>query len=471
MPSNRMKDQWIAKIQRGVVLLLFFVFPIEPSHLKWRIHALHIKLGFFVSDLILLLLFFLFFFRAKKDWVLPFRNWPSLWLFLFYLMGIFSILFSPSPFCHEQSFRLLILFTKILLFSSLAFLLEEGGKKFLHQMIFVIGAVAILEACVALFCYFTQSYLDLKHFRLLSLSEVNNPSSFALPHGFRWIGDRIFGIERTPWLLRSYGTFNHPNILGGFFVFTLLVSYFLFLHAQKRARMWGMAFGIFLQVMALCVTYSRAALFSWAGATLLFLGFFFLPKKEEMQIFRKRVYGLVGVLSFSLFLSFAFFGEQFFHRGGVIQSNALVQRSDSLRLQAQDTAFFLIQKHPFFGVGLENYLKASSPSSGKEAIPMIHNCYLLIASEMGVVALLFFFNFLLSLFLRMQRKSIGLETLLFLSSTIGLLVIALFDFYPLSLQAGMICFFVSAALFFGEGEKKEKLLLANKRPQKSIFSD
>ena len=230
---NRMIDSTIAKMQRGLFFLLLLVFPLEPSHFKWHIHALepfvHLKLSFYLSDLIILFIFFLFFFRSKKEWISSFWTCPSRWLLLFYAMGVVSLILSEFPFDHRESFRLLIFFTKILLFSSLVFLLREGGEKFLHRIFYLVASIAVIESIVALYCYYIQSSLDLLHFRWIPVSEMTNPCSMHVPSGFRWLGDRVLGWKRAPEvILRSYGTFNHPNILGGYFVFALLASYLLF---------------------------------------------------------------------------------------------------------------------------------------------------------------------------------------------------------------------------------------------------
>ena len=210
----------------------------------------------------------------------------------------------------------------------------------------------------------------------------------------------------------------------------------------------SVACGIFLQVLALSVTFSRAALFSWIGASaLFFLLLFFRQEKEKSVPLQRAWVGLIGVILLSLLVSFVFFGEQFFHRGGVFQYNELAKSSDATRWAAQDAALVLIKNHPFFGVGLENFMKASNAISGGKLAHMAHNCYLLIAAEMGLVALFCFFGFLFSQFLRIKKESLSLEASLLLASFAGFLAIALFDFYPLFLQGGMIPFFVLSALF------------------------
>ena len=129
----------------------------------------------------------------------------------------------------------------------------------------------------------------------------------------------------------------------------------------------------------------------------------------------------------------------------MLQYNELSRSSDQMRWAAQDRAILLIKEHPFFGVGLENFQKRAA-FSGAEKGPMLHNCYLLIAVEMGLIALFLFLVFLCSLFY--VPKQLSLHALLFFSTLVGLLMIGFVDFYPLFLQGGMVPFFIVCSLFY-----------------------
>jgi hypothetical protein len=464
--QSMVDEKRISLIQRWFFFFLLFLFPIEPSHFKWHIKFLQpfadIKLSFFLTDLVIVCIFLLFFLRPNRKWLSSFWLWPSRWLWLFYGMAVVSVFCSSFPWGAEQNFRLLSLWTKILLFSSLVALVQESGRKFLHQIFCWIGVIAFLESVVALFFYYTQTHLDLKYLRIFSPTEMSSCCGFSFPQGFLWIGDRLLGIERSSdFIMRAYGTFNYPNILGGFLVFSLMISYFLFFQGKNKGVLVTTGISIFLQVLALSVTYCRSAYFSWLGGSFLFFFLlFYSPWREKLGFYRKKVRWLFRIVCFSLLASLALFGEQFFLRG-MVQST--LSESDAGRIKAQNLASSLIKKHPVTGVGLGNFSKAASSLIGKNFSIMIHNIYLLIGAEMGLWALLFFLGFVLSPFYLIQKKYLSLEILMLLSCFVAFLTIGLCDFYPFTLQAGMIPFFILAALFTAVGKMQKEIAEENKR--------
>ena len=72
-------------------------------------------------------------------------------------------------------------------------------------------------------------------------------------------------------LLRAYGTFYHPNVFGGFLVFSLLVSYYLFYSLQRLLAKITVALGIAIELLGLICTFSRSAFLALVFATPLWL--------------------------------------------------------------------------------------------------------------------------------------------------------------------------------------------------------
>ena len=105
----------------------------------------------------------------------------------------------------------------------------------------------------------------------------------------------------------------------------------------------------------------------------------------------------------------------------------------TVRQQLNVAAIRLWQTSPLFGVGLGNFLvrlPEALPTRTIYFLQPVHNIYLLLLSEVGVVGFLFFIWFLQKIF----RHPFGIWHLAF-----GiLLVLGLVDHYPLTLQQGQL---------------------------------
>jgi O-antigen ligase len=238
-------------------------------------------------------------------------------------------------------------------------------------------------------------------------------------------------------ITRAHGTFPHPNIFGGFLFVSLLMTQFLFLKEKKKL----LAVAIFFQIFTLFLTFSRAAILAYLmGSALLF----FYSRKLEWK-------SLAKVIGFSLVFSLFFLLPALQDRGGIFNYNATVQSSDQGRVLFHEIAFNMIKEHPLLGVGFNHFLvrmQEFSPVAlaGDQFFP-VHNIYLLIASEEGVIGLLLFSLFLGSILFGVFKSEMTLERATLLSIFVGFLLIGCFDFYLLAgTQHGRLLFFMIAGL-------------------------
>ncbi|MBI4062300.1 O-antigen ligase family protein [Candidatus Gottesmanbacteria bacterium] len=235
---------------------------------------------------------------------------------------------------------------------------------------------------------------------------------FVLQHsigGPLWVlGERTFTID-TPGIarialggqefLRAYGTFPHPNVLGGFLAVTLP-----FLLNLKKSRWYALCFG--LGVVALSLTFSRSA---W---TVAFLGILLTINKKFLLL-------LVAVLVI------------------VLARVNLGEESVVVRQQLQSAALSLWQQSPLVGVGLGNFLVRLPEVLASRQIYFlqpVHNIYLLLLAETGIIGFI-----MVLLLLRRTIKKLKIPL-------IALLLLGFIDHYPLTLQQGQLLFTLLLAL-------------------------
>ena len=141
----------------------------------------------------------------------------------------------------------------------------------------------------------------------------------------------------------------------------------------------------------------------------------------------------------------------------------MTQVADSERVQYMNMAFEMIQEYPFLGVGFNNFQLYSEPT--QEAFPgyffhsKVHNVYLLIASEIGLIGGVFFLLFLwvilktawLTALARSNNSHLysnNQEMFFLLATFSGIMLIGVFDFYLIHTPHGRMLFFGFAAFLY-----------------------
>ena len=380
------------------------------------------KIILHLSDLLLPILC-IFGVRVSALWQ---RSALALWALL--LCAVASLLSSPFAHYPIPYLHLWHLITPFLLFLFIA-----NQNIDLTRIFRAFVAAATLQSLISLAQYLYQSSLGLKFLGELRLHPyLHSTPSVLVPGASLWRFD-FDPTEPIGHLLRVSGTVPHPNILGGMLVISLLMSYFL-LYRSKRP--WLLSSAILLQVAALFLTYSRAALFGWAGATLLWCLF----------LYRARANWRLPAALFTLSCTLSLFllWPQYSYRGGVFNYPIKVQIGDGRRLHFQDIAFAMIQDKPLSGVGYTQFTNIA-PAYNATREGCVHNIYLLIASEMGLPALLAFLIFIGSVLLPIH--SLSSERCVLTIILLTILWSGCVDFYPMfALPAKMALFLIAALL-------------------------
>lgn len=291
---------------------------------------------------------------------------------------------------------------------------DDDGIK-LSTIIFLLSVTVFYESVLAIWQFVQQG-------------SIGGPWWF--------LGERTFNSS-TPFIaqavlngqliLRPYGTFPHPNVLGGYLAIVLTLINYLTLNTKHKAQKIFLIGTLILGTITLFISFSRTA---WIVFGLGVLGLFVLKRKKILTLLILISFiGLVGVFGFWRFQSLL----------------DVDQKSFLIRQQLNNVAVKIIADHPFFGVGLNNFL-ISLPSYLQKTDVVhfyqpAHNIFLEIAAEAGIIGLIIFIIFIIFIIRRLIINCSYLMLLL----VCEILVLGLFDHYLWTLQQGQLLM----ALVFG----------------------
>lgn len=292
----------------------------------------------------------------------------------------------------------------------------------LRRLAQILVASGLLQALIGLMQYFNQKSLGLWYLR-------ESP-----------LGPKIAGVAKIVVdeiiFIRAYGTLPHPNLLAAFLFLSIFFFYFLWLKEKSffiKDCLGLTIFGILL--VTLWLTFSRLIIAVFILASLLFFVWTYLKKPR----LRKRNAGL-----FILFIAFcSLFTFLLWPEISARFSVSLTGQAVGLRAFYNQTAFSIIAEHPWLGIGLGNFVweirKALHLLAGWLHQP-VHNIYLLIASETGLIGLIVFLVFVFQL-LKTSRQEY-----FFWFVIISFFFIGLFDHFFWTLQQGQLIFWLVLGL-------------------------
>ncbi len=321
-----------------------------------------------------------------------------------------------------------------LVLTSVLFLGVQRFRIPLKSIAKAVLASSLVVCAVALSQYVLQHHLGLKMLgEPTIISKHTVGAHFLMPKQAITLIDYLWNSEAvTSTILRAAGTLPHPNMLGCFLLFSLLMTWYLYENSEKKGLL-GLCFCV--QIITLFTTYSRAAIFAFAGASILLLF-------KNRSIWKPLVIGTA--------VSVLLFFSQLFYRGGVVSalSTGPAEESDVMRVTMQEVALQVIRDHPWLGVGFNNYLIAIPSYLQGKAVDTIfvHNIYLLIAAEMGLIGLAVFLLFCAYVLYRGWKSRETFEGRVLLVLFIALLAIGWVDYHPIVVQQMRMIFFLTAGL-------------------------
>jgi len=395
------------KLHQKLFWLFIFLLPLQLGRHFWPASSFVLGLRvdylsptFFLTDLLVLaILFFWLGEKFLKKQFSPLRSFKTYW----WVVAIFAFLLT-NAFLAQNKGAALYQFAKFLELSLLAFYVAQNHNH-LSKIALPLSLAVFYSSLIAIAQFFKQASLN----------------------GFFWfLGERTFNIA-TPGIakaiingqliLRSYGTFSHPNVLAGFLLVGLILTIsYLF---QKNKFLFTSY--LLIVVLAIVLSFSRSV---WLLG--LILSLFFLGKSK----IPKKLFWLVGGF-WLIILILAFY----------LLPHFSTNEAFSQRMQLMKAALLMIKVSPLSGVGLNNFivrLPEFWPVTGFTYwLQPVHNLYLLLLSETGVVGFLIFLWLLILVFKRLLKSSLKVNFPL-LMAFMTILLLGLTDHYWLTLQQGQL---------------------------------
>lgn len=223
----------------------------------------------------------------------------------------------------------------------------------------------------------------------------------------------LFGMQ----LLRGYGTFPHPNVAGAYLALGLILKDVFAKNAGKRALRFNTVFTT-LTALGLLLTFSRAAIIIYA--------LYLLSKSKTLKslIVKNTAFLIVLILLTSQLVN--------------SQISSIAER-----ITLTQVSLDIASKNLLFGVGNTNFLTSLaaydlSSLAQTRLIQPVHNVFLLITAENGLIGFLLFIILLFLVSGKIKNKT---HFFLFLS----ILIFATIDHFLWTLQQGQLLLWLTLA--------------------------
>lgn len=369
-------------------------------------------LGIYATDLLFVILLIVWIAWMVKEKKLPTllntRDWRIGLLFLFTIFALISIGWAFYPEYAFYSWLRLVqaIFLGAIIFSS------PLSIRILYLAVLGSG---VIQSFFALFQFL---YQEVGANTLLGTASQEAKD----------LGVSVIHYGEHRWL-RPYGLFPHPNILGGFLSVAALIAsawfYDVYLQMKALTKRWdevtikevqpirlqliaSLSSFVFL-IIGLLLTFSRTAwvgfAVGWLMLTVLLIRFY--HKKEEWKLLLwAGIKQLIVIIMLLVSLSFLF-GPLWTQR--FYDTSLLGMKSVEERVNLMDQAQEIIAQHPIRGTGIGSYVHAQrelAPDLEVYEYQPVHNTWLLLWAELGVIGLLPFFGFLYALYF-MVRLVLG----------------------------------------------------------------
>ena len=447
------------RLEKILFYLFIFIIPFQiREFIFWSGNEWN-SVFLYLGDVLFGLVLVLWFLRIKQK-KSKFLKKSDFLILVFLLIAIISLFTASNSEIAIFRFIKLLEFVLLFFYVKNAIPIYKSHPNDTNKIYKILIASGVFQSVLAIVQFINQKSLGLKFIE----AGVFDPNMSGVAN-FIYNGERI---------MRAYGSFSHPNVLAAFLLLAIFCFYALHLRFQStnRIRMIQIIL-FFLLIFGLFLTFSRTALLVFLFISLaFFLIKFFqirpLLHTEQRILLGKKLIKLSSLFLISCILCLAilwpFLKARFF-------SLSLEEQAIDLRFFYNKMAFAMIKEKPLFGVGIggfvwhsqnyEVFLQAASKVAGSEESPLtvkgsvddkipdwlfqpVHNIYLLIGVEMGIIGLVVFLLFIISLLWRRLSLLGEAQPLTFL--VIAFLIIALTDHYFWTLHSGGIMFWLSLAL-------------------------
>lgn len=389
---------------------------------------------------------------------------------MFLFAWLFSVLFSHTQqisqwFAEHKKITALFLLTELWIFVSI-FWSHDQTIAFYHALIF--GCAMSLTFCLWIMPlsmrYMSMALIVTANIHaLIGIHQFLTQSFFShtylgiSPHETIWGGTATITAHGERWL-RAYGGFPHPNILGGFLIAALLLTITIYITTRHKKNLHTFLLLLSCGILTsnIIVTFSRT---TWTAATIsicmLFLFYFIHTKKKFSQLVAPIITICATICVFMLFFNTLLFSR-------VTHDTQAIHNSFDDRKTYMTHAIDLISQNPLLGTGIGNYTNTAyhthNASDPIWFFQPVHNAYVLICAEIGIIGLLIICIFIVicitSFFRNKLWKSSYRITYILIFFTVC--IISFFDHWPWSSHFGILFSTLCIGLFAKQKNKVSK---------------
>ncbi len=356
----------------------------------------------------------------------------NIFLGLFFLVALISLIATQNI---KISFYHLIKLSEFLL---LFLYIKQNIKTFKITKLFsVFIASGVFQAIIAILQFFNQASLGLKHFEV-GILNANIP------------GVATFFVNNHK-LIRAYGTAPHPNVLAAFLLIVIFFLYYLYLSSKStKIHRAMLTTCLAILMLGLFLTFSRAIIIVFAGVSLVFLiiAFFRINKASRFKV--------IALFLLVILFSGLIIGLLWPEISTRFSSISTTEQAITLRVYYNKIAWSAIKQNPLTGLGIGNftwYLVNNYQLKEFWLYQPVHNLYLLVASELGIIALVLFLVFIGKILFKQTKKlftkKISLLELCVMGALTSLLFLGLVDHYLWTIQQTSLLFWFILAMASG----------------------
>ena len=425
----------VNKIEKFLFYLFLFSIPLQTRKILFLVlpaggsdKFVEWTSGFlYFTDLLIVAVIFLAFLHGR----IKFKK-ADIFLSSFFLIAGLSLLASQN--ISLSIYQWIKLAELLLLF---LYIRANLGLLDINKILKIFVASGVFQAILAVAQFFNQNSLGLKYLEA-GVYNANIP------------GVATFFVNGVKFI-RAYGTTPHPNVLAVFLLVSIFCLYALWLNKSRR-NYWLLITSYGLLLLGLFLTFSRAVILVFIAASLLF----FLITLFKFKETRFKIIALFLLFIIYCLLFTGIFWPEFQARFAAISPE---DQAVSLRVYYNDIALSSIKEKPLLGLGLGNfvwYLLNNYHFKEFWLYQPVHNLYLLIASEVGIVGLIVFLIFIAGILLkgfkliRQQTTDSGQQILFTVYCLLfTFLALAMIDHYFWTIQQSRLIFWAILGITSG----------------------
>lgn len=403
-------------------LLLLFLFPTQlalhfwpPTAFVFGIRVDYLAPTIYLTDILFVFLFIPWFIKSRNRVLLDIKK-VTPFILLFLSVAIINTIFSISPLIS------LAKWIKILELITLGYYVNKRKEIFTSNNI----------SRVLFFSLVVFSGIGIIQFiRGETLGRV-----------LYYLGERSFSIF-TPGtalvnilgrnFLRAYSTFPHPNALAGYIGASLIFLAFTYPKGNRGLK----TAGILMILGALVLSFSLSA---FVGAIIV-LALYAIFKKH---LFNRKIIIFSVILAFLLSFYFAVFS------GPILSTNISFPQSVRERLELGNVSGRMFSQNWLIGSGLNTFIvkevSFAGISGGVWLLQPVHNLYLLVLTETGILGMALF-GLLITFLAKKIIESKNVWSMLIL---VFVLATGLFDHYWFTIQQNLLLLSLFLGLSFRE---------------------